>query len=160
MNKESVCSAVDVDQQGRIWTTGYQISQRGDTDFLVARFDGEGHPDSRFGESGVVTADWSGGVDISHALAFLPGGEALFLGESLQKKSSPSFFVLLKLDERGGVAGTKKIFFPERERRGEGAAMIADGRGRVVVTGHQGNRFLGALVKDVSGDDTLSQSRK
>ncbi len=141
--RESVCSAVDSDRQGRIWTTGYEVSARGDADFLVVRFDEEGRPDSLFGEAGIRTVDFEEGVDLSHALAFLPTGEALFFGESIQKhRATPSFLVLLKLGERGENRGAQKILFPEKAKQGEGAAMISDGQGEVIVTGHRGRQFF------------------
>lgn len=54
-----------------------------DSDFVLARYDLNGSPDSTFGTGGKITTDFGGGNDIAHAIAIQSDGKIVAAGESV-----------------------------------------------------------------------------
>jgi uncharacterized delta-60 repeat protein len=73
-----VATAVTLQSDGKIVLAGYTGS--GDTQFMVARFNANGTPDTSFGFSGFNILDFLGGPDYGHAVAMAPDGKIVVAG--------------------------------------------------------------------------------
>jgi uncharacterized delta-60 repeat protein len=127
--------AVALDADGRILVAG-SAAPGASSDFLVARFTSAGALDASFGDGGVVTIDFSSRTDVARALAPLPDGRILVVGESTTNDSG--FFALARLDEDGelddsfGTAGRVLTAIGDRALA---RAVTLHPRGRFTVAG-------------------------
>ena len=79
----SAIDAVAIDSSGKIVVGGWGTFGTGGQNFVVARFDAQGHIDTSFGTSGFVSTDISGRVDQINALTFDSTGKILVAGQTV-----------------------------------------------------------------------------
>lgn len=78
---QDVCSAVTVGKGGEIWVVGFAEKRGRDTDFGLARITRDGHPNTNFGNDGILLTDFEGGIDVAHAVSVDRAGRVFVAGE-------------------------------------------------------------------------------
>jgi uncharacterized delta-60 repeat protein/uncharacterized repeat protein (TIGR01451 family) len=78
----ATASGVKLQPDGKIVVVGTASS-----DFALARYNGDGSPDTAFGNGGGVTADFAGGTDAAQAVTLQPGGGIVTVGRAFNRGS-------------------------------------------------------------------------
>ena len=132
-------------------------------DFVMARFNADGTPDTTFGSAGRVTTDIVGGSngERARAVAIQPDGKLVVAGES-SPDFTTNYVTLVRYNTDGTLDGAfgsgGKVFNGPVAGRAWSVAMQADGK--IVVAGDQyvANRladFGDVLVARYNSDGTL-----
>ena len=98
---DSGATSLGIQSDGRIAVGGGKYLGTSGTDFLLARYNGDGTPDTTFGPSGagyVTTNFTSGGVDFINALRLEPGGRVVAVGSA-----GPNEYGLARYDVDGSL---------------------------------------------------------
>jgi uncharacterized delta-60 repeat protein len=136
--------AVAIDSKGRIVVAGYTL--RAATDFAIARFLPNGHPDRDFGGGdGKVTTNL-GGTDYAFDVAIPKGGGIVVAGERDTARGSK--VALVRYGPRGGrdkdFGGGDGIVLTSFGKRYNGASAVAIGSsGNITVGGFTSNGSAG-----------------
>ena len=94
--------ALDVDDWGNVFVTGYSSSGEDESDYVTAKFDVNGDLDSDWGTAGVASYDSGNGVDKTVALALDSLGNAYVTGKS-QGNGTDIDFYTIKYGTSGNV---------------------------------------------------------
>ena len=173
-------NAVAVQPDGKIVVAGFATSggtTLPDGDFLLARYDADGTPDSTFGGDGIVTTDLGTPADDVRALAIRPDGEIVAAGTANEDVALARYTAAGDLDTTFGDDGTRISDF--------GSDDVANGlaltpSGQILIAGFTlgtgGNRdFLlaryssgggldsafgdaGKVITDVGGGDDFAEN--
>jgi uncharacterized delta-60 repeat protein len=122
---------------GKIIGIGYgSAPDSASTDFVVARYDVDGHPDATFGEGGVAFVTFEGGA-FGNGVAAAPDGAIVITGYGSKYGDSNVYVARLTangaLDPSFGRGGMVVTDLGSRDDRGEAALVTPDGA--VVVVG-------------------------
>lgn len=98
---------------GKILVAGSSYSYITDaTDFMIARYNGDGTLDSTFGTAGIATTDFAGGHETALALLLQPGGKIIAVGTARPGPADFADFALARYHADGspdlsfGASGT------------------------------------------------------
>jgi uncharacterized delta-60 repeat protein len=136
--------AVLVDEKQRVVAAGYRGG-----DLQIVRYDSRGRLDRRFGQRGIVLADWGGTDDTIHAVVAVPGGGLVVAG------TSGGSLALARFDDRGNIVtgfgvGGAKLIKPDADNGALGAvALLSDGS--IVAAGSKGAGVI-LLRLDAAGN--------
>lgn len=145
---------------GKIIVIGFTQSDSNEEDYLVARFNTDGTPDSSFGSNGLVTIDFSGDTDEATAGFLQPDG-SLLIGGSVLVFEDLGIAKLLPdgtPDPSFGNAGLVTLDIEHGEFLVDLAAL-ADGRIIVAGRGDAGTT-LAALQPNGAIDPTFGTAGK
>ncbi|HEX8915203.1 MAG TPA: hypothetical protein VF796_22820, partial [Humisphaera sp.] len=123
--------AVAVDEKQRVVCAGFRGGE-----LEIIRYDAKGRLDRKFGQRGVVLADWGGTDDTARAVVALPGGAILVAG------TSGGSFALARFDSKGNTDTTfgtngARLIKPGSDACAVGAlAVLPDGS--IAAAGTQG----------------------
>jgi uncharacterized delta-60 repeat protein len=81
-NGNNKAFAVALQPDEKIIAAGFASNPNGDSDFGLTRYNANGSPDSSFGASGWITADFLGGFDEARAVALQPDGKIVAAGSA------------------------------------------------------------------------------
>ena len=131
-------------------------------DFAVARYTPDGMPDSTFGSGGTVTTD-IGGMDNVWAMALLPDGRIVAVGQIIVLAASPSrsdFAVARytpdgKLDASFGKSG---VVTTDIGAGDDARAVAVQPDGRILVAGSTGRSGSDLALERYTGDGTPDPS--
>jgi uncharacterized delta-60 repeat protein len=116
---------------GKILVAG-RTNNGGNFDFALARYQSGGILDTSFGDSGLVTTDFGGGVDRAFALALQPDGKAVVVGDSDANFALARYNLDGSLDTSFGSGGKVITTFGGADQA-SGVVLQADGK--IVVAG-------------------------
>ena len=80
LDNNAGAGAVTLQEDGKIVVAG-DIEDYPTEDFALAHFEADGTPDFDFGSGGLVSTDFSGGLDSAHDVALQPDGEIVVVRE-------------------------------------------------------------------------------
>jgi len=128
-----------IQSNGKIIVAG--ATDDGRQDFVVARFNGDGSPDSSFGKAGKVTTDLSGHNDYVTALSIQPDGRIVVAGVvgKVGGGQWPWRFGLARynsdgsLDSSFGIGGKVTTAFSDYQDAASALTIQSDGK--IVVSG-------------------------
>ncbi len=134
---DTVAFAVAIDSSGKVVAGGEEPAYDTDSDFVLARFNLDGTPDTTFGGSGWVTTSFGNtGVEVVHGLALTQDGKIIAGGMG---SGATGDFALAKYNGDGsldGTFGTGGKVLTDFEAGGDGIQSIAlDGTGGLVAGG-------------------------
>ena len=150
--------ALQADQ--RIIVAGGLYGSGGTIDFALARYQGDGSPDTGFGAGGLVLTDLSGGFDAVNAVVVQPDGRIVAVGET--PGSTGLDFGLVRYDADGSLdAGFGDGGIVTTDLRGtddQARAIVLQPDGRIVVAGtSSGSPATFAIVR-YEADGSLDAS--
>jgi uncharacterized delta-60 repeat protein len=145
--------AVAVQPDGKIVTAGY--FRTGNTiNFMVARFNANGTPDSTFGLAGQNLIDFAGGDDYAWALALAPNGKIVVAGEA--RNGPNTVFGVARFNSNGSLDDTfnrGKLFVRRSDAVHSAKAVIVQPDSKVVVAGRSGDDFALVRLTDTGVQD-------
>jgi len=130
---------------GKIVLAGFANTRSGSTsDFAVARYNSNGHLDRDFGTNGKVITDLFGGFDTGNAMALLPDGRIIVIGNAQNSETNSDFATAVyttdgKLDMTFGQSGRMTTDFYGFPDNPLAIALQPDGKfivGGCTFTGH------------------------
>ena len=145
--------ALAIQTDGKIVAAG-----RAGTDFLVARYNGDGSPDASFGSGGMVTTDFGGALfDAAFAVALQSNGKIVAAGSAISGFPSSADFALARYNVDGSVdasfgSGGKVMTDVGGFDVAFGVALQADGK--IIAAGQGGSGSDFALAR-YFGDPTV-----
>jgi len=110
-----------------------------DLDFALVRYSAEGTPDSGFGKGGILTTDFSGGMDIGTRLVMQPE-DGKFIVTGYFSKGSDSDYGMVRynadgtLDGSFGTGGIVTLHQGDGEDQSLSIALLSDGK--ILVAGN------------------------
>ena len=130
-------NAVALQPDGKI-VVGGRVADVSGSDFLVARYNADGTPDSFFGTGGATTVDFGTSADFLNALAILPNGTIYAVGDGSQGALPAVAVARLQPDglldaTYNGTGKVQARFKPTGQSNATAAALQADGK--LVVAG-------------------------
>lgn len=159
-----------MDSAGRVIFVGSIGGQ-----FAVARFLGDGTPDTSFNGSGVYRTTLTAGVDQGARVALQPDGKILVVGQTDSAGSNPAFAVV-RLNTNGTLdscfgdasclSGGKQVFDFGGTQGAGALALALQSDGRIVIAGYttagSSTKLLAALRLRADGglDNTFGASGK
>ena len=151
--------AVAVQPDGKVVMLGSSTDSSGSgtattNDWLLARYNPDGTPDSSFGTSGKVTLDFNGGSDNAWGLALAPDGKIVASGNETdgmgQRVAVARFNPDGSLDTTFSTTGMVTGF----ASGSHAYAARVDGLGRITVAGDSGGDFALARYEPDGSLDT------
>jgi uncharacterized delta-60 repeat protein len=144
---------VAIDSQDRIVTVGVTISEHGESDVAVARYNPDGSIDASFGSGGKVTTD-TGGQDGANAVTIGPQGRILAAGWADPSPGTLPTFGLFRylangdLDPSFGTGGVATVpIYDLSEIKG----VAIDSQERIVAVGERSDEaqqhYSGAFAR-------------
>jgi uncharacterized delta-60 repeat protein len=129
--------AVVVQPDGKIIVAGH-INIEGTYDFMVARYNSNGTPDTSFGTSGIVSTPVLNGDDYAFAVALQPDGKIVVAGFAFVSSSNADFAVVRynpdgSLDQTFDTDG--KVTTPVLNGFDDAFAVAVQPDGKIVVAG-------------------------
>jgi uncharacterized delta-60 repeat protein len=149
---------VAVQRNGRIVLVGYQKTENGHAAPIVMRLLPSGHPDTSFGEKGLIApAPRSTNSDELHAVAIQPGGRIVAVGARNEKpRNGPPAGLVVAYRSNGridrGFGDNGRVLFFSRKNRFAttglfGLAVLPNSK--ILVTGYRaGHLFVARLGVD------------
>lgn len=100
--------AIAIQPDGKILVAGYIDTGQKPTfvDFVVARYNSDGSPDSKFHDTGITTLDFNGDDERAYAIALQEDGKIILAGEAINIDNSSFDFALVRLNPDGIVDRT------------------------------------------------------
>lgn len=134
---------VAVQPDGKIVTCGTRtMNGLSGHDFLIARFNGDGTPDTSFSFDGKTTIDFDGGTgqDQCYGIAVQPDGKIVAVGFTRGGDPNSDRFALARMNNDGTLdtsfgAGSGKTTVAFAGRSGANTVVL-QGNGRIVAAGH------------------------
>jgi uncharacterized delta-60 repeat protein len=148
---------------GKIVVAGSSVGATTFRDFVVARFNANGTPDSSFGSGGHVVTDFDSGYDDAYDLLLQPDGKLVAVGTAENAAGIRDFFALARylgngsLDTSFGSGGKVTTAVGASYDEARAAALQPDGK--IVAGGdsYMGSRNIFALAR-YNGNGSLDQS--
>jgi uncharacterized delta-60 repeat protein len=153
-------SGVAVQADGRIVTVGFAISEAGEADFALARYNPNGNLDTAFSGDGTRRTDFGGGSDQANGVALQANGKIVAVGVG---GSGSGSFAIARYNSNGSLdtsfSGDGKRWADFADG-GEATGVVLQANGKIVSVGGDGNyefalaRFNpnGSLDTTFSGD--------
>jgi uncharacterized delta-60 repeat protein len=153
---------------GKLLAAGYMntTSSGGSIDFVAARYNADGTPDTSFGSGGLATVDFKGGADRAMAAAVQPGTGGKILLAGTAQLTTGDVFGVVRLNPNGALdttfggkgSGGKVTVGRSRTEAGS-MAVLPDGRfilaGLVKNSSNAGSLVLTRFNADGSLDTTF-----
>lgn len=158
-------SAIVLQADGKIVMAGYTVRSVADSDFVVVRYDSDGHPDMSFSGDGLLTTSMGSRSDYASTLLVQPDGRIVVAGWTVKNdEGTDSDFAVArydvdgKLDKSFSADGKTTTSLGTSIAHAYGMALQSDGK--IVVAGYT---TLGATDSDFAlvrynADGTLDKS--
>ena len=159
INSRRECAyALEIQSDGKILAGGGTYNFDTGTDFAVVRYNVDGSLDSSFGQSGIVTADWSGGGESVADLLLLASGKILVGGSRFWSCCGYDFMYAQYLangaiDTSLTSHGYNSEQFVSGTGNDELARLLSDSNGRIIAVGESVSRV--AIAKYQSDNKSL-----
>lgn len=158
-------AVVAIQPDGKLIVAG-EVSEgeRGYLDFMLARYNSDGSPDSSFGSNGKITTDFNQNFDYGNALALQPDGKIVVAGTAY-KVLNPDF-ALARYNPDGSLDpsfdGDGKVTTNLNGGWDFAQALILQPDGKLVVAGNSSGQFAlarynsnGSLDTSFDGDGSV-----
>ena len=120
-------------EDSKLLATGVAFNGTNGNDFALARYSDEGDIDTDFGESGKVTTDFPGGIDIARGVAVQSDGKIVVAG------GSNNDFALARLNTDGSLDATfgtgGRVLTDFSGNNDQAFAVALDSSGNIVAAG-------------------------
>jgi uncharacterized delta-60 repeat protein len=139
-----VATGVALTPSGQIVIAGYTIGAKLNNDFLLARYNANGTPDTTSGTRGTVKTDLGGGDDFAENLTIDATGRIVVVGEFTSPTSLPFTDMALVRYDPDGTPDTSfasnGILTADFHGRGDsGQDLAIDSTGRILAAGYTAN---------------------
>ncbi|CAN5423411.1 hypothetical protein BH09PLA1_BH09PLA1_27270 [soil metagenome] len=159
-------ASIALDASGRILLTGNGATNSFEADFLAARFNTDGTPDSTFDGDGMTTVDFGAQFDSSNNVASDSSGRAIVVGSSSTSgEMQDSQFALARFDVNGTLDGTfggggKTTTVLQGPSQDQGRTTLIQPDGKILVSGNRsnGNGTLDLAITRYNNDGSLDSS--
>lgn len=143
---------------GRIVVAGYAREGTANRQFLVARYDADGHLDPTFGAGGVSLTDVQLGDEVADDVAIQEDGRIVVVGKSTRASEDGGYAFALarylpdgRLDRTFGIEGTLSTTFTGSGSTAAGGVTI-EPDGSILVAGTATGKFAAVRYRPVSGE--------
>ncbi|MBC8108147.1 MAG: hypothetical protein H7Z14_16295 [Anaerolineae bacterium] len=157
-------ASIAIGPSGRISLTGNSATEYYAADFIAARFNSDGSPDSTFNFGGTTTTDFNGEFDSSYAVAVDSSGRTIVVGSTSSSFSEmrDSRIAIARFDARGDldhlfINGGKTTTVLAGPSNDEGQATLIQSDGKILVAGNRtsGNTTLDLAITRYNTDGSL-----
>lgn len=137
-NGNSYAYSVTLDAENRILITGSAQSEKGNYDFIVARYNTNGSLDKTFGNNGIVLTDFEDRFDQANKILVQPDNKILVVGLARPAEGNPALALARfnndgSLDTSFGQGGKVLTMLDDSTHQALGLGIQDDGK--IVISG-------------------------